>query len=205
MFWDATTHGWTVAADLHSGDQLASPGNGHTTVVSLVRHGGIIRTYNLTVDTVHTFYVEAGSTAVLVHNCNLADHEGVNGGRTIEKHVGKDDSYLIGRTTGRRGQENASSFTDLHAAEIETQANDPTHAVVYNRTNGDWRPGRTVVTSSGGIRGCRTATPSSLRSRSRRIAPRVRCPFGPLRRWRLHAGARPLAARGSSRPARPAV
>jgi hypothetical protein len=78
--------------------------------------------------------------------------------------VGKDDDFLIRRTIGRRGIENASTFTDLRAAEIETQANldanasmidrwlgsssedelwlrnpllDPTHAIVYNDSR-DW-------------------------------------------------------------------
>ena len=79
----------------------------------------------------HDFYVlasgdEPGSVAVsvLVHNydCDLSADEGVNGGHTIERHVGKDQQYLIGRNIP-----NASSFTDLEAAQVETQANIDSH------------------------------------------------------------------------------
>ena len=68
LFWDATTHQWTDAADLRIGDQLDTPGDGHVAVVSAHRYTTSIRTYNLTIDTVHTYYVAAGSTRVLVHN-----------------------------------------------------------------------------------------------------------------------------------------
>ncbi|MEU0529104.1 RHS repeat-associated core domain-containing protein [Amycolatopsis tolypomycina] len=69
-FWDATTHGWKDAADLETGDELATPGDGRITVGFVRRYGASDRTYNLTVDSVHTYYVLAGTTPVLVHNCN---------------------------------------------------------------------------------------------------------------------------------------
>jgi hypothetical protein len=51
------------------GDQLDTPGDGHIALVSAHRYVKSIRTYNLTIDTVHTYYVLAGATPVLVHNC----------------------------------------------------------------------------------------------------------------------------------------
>jgi RHS repeat-associated protein len=68
LFWDVTTHTWTNATDLNFGDQLDTPGNGHVAVSFVRRYTGVVRTYNLTVDTVHTYYVEAGTTPILVHN-----------------------------------------------------------------------------------------------------------------------------------------
>jgi RHS repeat-associated protein len=69
LFWDSTKHIWTNAADLKPGDQLDTGGNGTATVLSSWEFTSSIRTYNLTVDGLHTFYVTAGSTPVLVHNC----------------------------------------------------------------------------------------------------------------------------------------
>lgn len=68
LFWDTTTHTWTDAGDLKVGQQLDTPGNGHVTITSLRRYATTIRTYNLTIDGVHTYYVLAGDTPVLVHN-----------------------------------------------------------------------------------------------------------------------------------------
>jgi len=80
----------------------------------------------------HDFYVvtsvddpaSLGAVSVLVHNydCDLSADEGVNDGHTIERHVGKDQQYLMGRNIP-----NASSFTDLEAAQVETQANIDSH------------------------------------------------------------------------------
>ncbi|WIX85508.1 RHS repeat-associated core domain-containing protein [Amycolatopsis sp. DG1A-15b] len=69
LFWDETTRAWTDAADLKVGDQLATPGGGRIDVGVVRRYTASDRTYNLTVDSVHTYYVQAGTTPVLVHNC----------------------------------------------------------------------------------------------------------------------------------------
>jgi hypothetical protein len=69
-FWDATARGWKDAADLAAGDQLGSPGGSRVTVGSVRRYTNSARTYNLTVDSVHTYFVLARTTPVLVHNCN---------------------------------------------------------------------------------------------------------------------------------------
>jgi RHS repeat-associated protein len=74
LFWDNTTHSWTDAADLKPGDQLDTNGNGAPTVLSSWRFISNIRTYNLTVDTLHTFYVVAGATPILAHNCGASDN-----------------------------------------------------------------------------------------------------------------------------------
>ncbi|MFG3142191.1 RHS repeat-associated core domain-containing protein [Streptomyces sp. NPDC048211] len=76
-FWDATHHRWTDARNLKPGTELQRPG-GATVVVSAVRNyraSGV--TYDLTVGVVHTYYVLAGETPVLVHNCGSAPAETV--------------------------------------------------------------------------------------------------------------------------------
>ncbi|MFF4599827.1 RHS repeat-associated core domain-containing protein [Amycolatopsis sp. NPDC001319] len=70
LFWDATLHTWREADNLRVGDEVDTPDNGHVTVVATRLYTAAIVTYNLTVDGVHTYYVLAGDTPVLVHNCN---------------------------------------------------------------------------------------------------------------------------------------
>jgi hypothetical protein len=67
-FWDATTQQWTPAAQLQAGDILRTP-HGDSARVAVVRSfAGLHDMYNLTVDHIHTYYVVAGDTPVLVHN-----------------------------------------------------------------------------------------------------------------------------------------
>ncbi|RSM46042.1 hypothetical protein DMA12_12210 [Amycolatopsis balhimycina DSM 5908] len=68
LFWDTTAHAWTPAAALAAGTQLDSPHGGHVAVVGNRRYVGSGSTYNLTINSVHTYYVEAGGVPVLVHN-----------------------------------------------------------------------------------------------------------------------------------------
>lgn len=72
-FWDETTRTWTDAADLRVGDHLSTPGGGQIAVQSLRRYAAVNRTYNLTIEDLHTYYVIVGETAVLVHNAGLCD------------------------------------------------------------------------------------------------------------------------------------
>ncbi|WP_456095347.1 polymorphic toxin-type HINT domain-containing protein [Parafrankia elaeagni] len=69
-FWDTTDQQWTDADTLTPADQLLSP-DGHQAPITGTRdyhqHDTV---YNLTVDTLHTYYVLAGAMPVLVHNSN---------------------------------------------------------------------------------------------------------------------------------------
>uniref|UniRef100_UPI00053B4F9D polymorphic toxin-type HINT domain-containing protein n=1 Tax=Kitasatospora sp. MBT63 TaxID=1444768 RepID=UPI00053B4F9D len=68
--WDVTTNRWTDAADLTAGDQLRQVDGTTATVESVHNYRTAPQTaYNLTVDDIHTYYVLAGNTPVLVHNC----------------------------------------------------------------------------------------------------------------------------------------
>ncbi|MEV4603499.1 polymorphic toxin-type HINT domain-containing protein [Amycolatopsis sp. NPDC049253] len=69
LFWDVTLHTWREADNLRVGDEVDTPDNGHVTVAATRLYAAAIITYNLTVDEVHTYYVLAGTTGVLVHNC----------------------------------------------------------------------------------------------------------------------------------------
>ncbi|MFJ3235917.1 polymorphic toxin-type HINT domain-containing protein [Streptomyces sp. NPDC086787] len=67
-FWSPSQHDWVPAGELTPGMTLRTE-KGATVIVTgnhpFTRHA---RTYNLTVDGLHTYYVLAGATPVLVHN-----------------------------------------------------------------------------------------------------------------------------------------
>ncbi|MHA4777796.1 ricin-type beta-trefoil lectin domain protein [Streptomyces sp. MSC1_001] len=66
--------GWTLVSDLRVGDSLRTPDGSVRAVTALLDRSGLApRTvHDLTVDDLHTFFVVAGATPVLVHNCNVA-------------------------------------------------------------------------------------------------------------------------------------
>ncbi|MET7380234.1 LamG-like jellyroll fold domain-containing protein [Streptomyces sp. NPDC005526] len=68
-FYDKTQSAFVEAKDLNPGDVLQTP-TGTTEVTGVRLYHAHTTTYDLTIGTLHTYYVEAGTTAVLVHNCN---------------------------------------------------------------------------------------------------------------------------------------
>ncbi len=66
--WNATTRRWTHAGNLKSGHALQTH-DGKATVAKVRRYAGAKVMHNLTVAHLHTYYVLAGRTPVLVHNC----------------------------------------------------------------------------------------------------------------------------------------
>jgi RHS repeat-associated protein len=68
-FWDNTTHTWVPAAHLVPGHTLASIGpTADARVVATHLTPGVAYRYNLTIQQLHTYYVLAGTTPILVHN-----------------------------------------------------------------------------------------------------------------------------------------
>ncbi|MET8541073.1 polymorphic toxin-type HINT domain-containing protein, partial [Kitasatospora sp. NPDC004799] len=67
-FWSENRKTWIDAVDLKTGDELRDP-TGQPRRIEDVRHWNTLQpAYNLTVDDLHTYYVLAGDTPVLVHN-----------------------------------------------------------------------------------------------------------------------------------------
>jgi RHS repeat-associated protein len=75
-FWDTTTHTWVPAGQLKPADTLNTDKNVHVKVLSIQQTSGAANRYNLTVAQLHTYYVLAGSTPVLVHNSGGAACKG---------------------------------------------------------------------------------------------------------------------------------
>jgi hypothetical protein len=69
-FWDKRRKMWVDASDLHPKDALQTAGERLAVVVKVRTFASTREMYNLTVDDLHTYYVLAGETPVLVHNSN---------------------------------------------------------------------------------------------------------------------------------------
>ncbi|MFB9853184.1 polymorphic toxin-type HINT domain-containing protein [Micromonospora andamanensis] len=68
-FWAEKVRRWVEASDLRPGDLLRTPSGAEVQVASLRTWSQPQAVYNLTVADIHTYYVIAGRTPVLVHNC----------------------------------------------------------------------------------------------------------------------------------------
>ncbi|MER7141303.1 polymorphic toxin-type HINT domain-containing protein [Streptomyces sp. NPDC000341] len=119
-FWSPSENRWLRAVELTAGVTLLS--NDGTTVIvtrnrSFTQHA---RTYNLTVDDLHTYYVLAGETPVLVHNSNglcgsgfrTASQAGIspNDARRIQNAADKAGQPVV--VVGSRANGSANSASD---------------------------------------------------------------------------------------------
>ncbi|MFD5343302.1 polymorphic toxin-type HINT domain-containing protein [Streptomyces anulatus] len=90
-FWTPEKESWTDAGNLKAGDVLRAA-DGTSVEISQVRRWQKLQpAYNLTVADLHTYYVLAGATPVLVHNCNGRDP--VNGGIDDDTYNRIDNAY----------------------------------------------------------------------------------------------------------------
>ena len=74
-FWNATTHQWTDASQLTPGTRLRQLDGTTSTVTAVRNYHATATTYDLTVTELHTYYVSAGTTPILVHNCGEKTYE----------------------------------------------------------------------------------------------------------------------------------
>lgn len=93
--------GWIYASDLEVNDRLRDPEGREQTITALGDRGNItpLEVFDLTVDGLHTFFVQTRGTApvdVLVHNClDIVGDEGVAGAHTLGDHVGLDRAKIL--------------------------------------------------------------------------------------------------------------
>jgi RHS repeat-associated protein len=68
-FWVPELGRFVDAADLRAGETLLSGSTGTVRIAAIATTSRLARVHNLTVDEIHTYYVVAGNSPVLVHNC----------------------------------------------------------------------------------------------------------------------------------------
>ncbi|WP_426633817.1 ricin-type beta-trefoil lectin domain protein [Planosporangium sp. 12N6] len=74
-FWDETSHAWVDAADLQAGHRLRTTDGSVQSVATIRNFTGQHEMRDLTVADIHTYYVLAGNTPVLVHNCGSGNSD----------------------------------------------------------------------------------------------------------------------------------
>ncbi|WP_374728117.1 polymorphic toxin-type HINT domain-containing protein [Catenuloplanes atrovinosus] len=98
-----TDRNWQPAAELTQGDRLQVVGGNAASVVGIsseTRHTATA--YNLTVDSLHTYFVVVRTTPVLVHNANCGN---LWGGKqdgwqhVLHEHVNGSPGVVAGNTT----------------------------------------------------------------------------------------------------------
>ena len=100
LFYNPTTHTWTRADRLTPGQPLQEPNGTTAHVAATVIAFGHPQVHDLTIATTHTYYVVAGLTPVLVHNCqSIRPDEGPAGGSTAAAARYARD--LLGNDAGR--------------------------------------------------------------------------------------------------------
>ncbi|MFD4598977.1 polymorphic toxin-type HINT domain-containing protein [Streptomyces sp. NPDC058464] len=71
--WLPKLHRWAKAKELRSGDWLQTAAGTYVQITAVKAWTQTATVNNLTVSSTHTYYVEAGDTPVLVHNCDDVD------------------------------------------------------------------------------------------------------------------------------------
>ncbi|WP_420310357.1 polymorphic toxin-type HINT domain-containing protein [Streptomyces sp. YS-B37] len=79
-FWDDTAKAWVQAGELHNGHALAVVAGAYAVAVGVRGRSGNAEMYNLTFEQLHTYYVLAGNTPVLVHNIGNCPIDGLEHG-----------------------------------------------------------------------------------------------------------------------------
>ncbi|MER6448599.1 polymorphic toxin-type HINT domain-containing protein [Streptomyces venezuelae] len=113
-FWSESDQVWKNAGDLKPGENLRTDDGASVAVGAIHTYEASNETYNLTVAGLHTYYVLAGATPVLVHNCN-GSMDFVHG--TSSTHAdnievnGLSSEAARSNSSGGRGGRKGSLFT----------------------------------------------------------------------------------------------
>jgi hypothetical protein len=106
----AKDRGWMPVSALRVGDSLRTAEGTFRIVTALKDRSGLPprEVYDLTVDSVHTFYVStegAHPQSILVHNCvNIIADEDIEGAHTIGDHVNKSDADMAAKALDPRNR-----------------------------------------------------------------------------------------------------
>ncbi|MFD5699124.1 polymorphic toxin-type HINT domain-containing protein [Streptomyces lasiicapitis] len=139
-FWVPELAEWIDATDLRSGQLLRTSAGSYVQITAVERWTQQASVHNLTVADLHTYYVVAGATSVLVHNCNSGDgylYRGVSKGHS--KHA----DALEGRAVPFGGHSDPRRHVGGDTgSEMTSWSHDPDIATEFSEENG---PGGVVM------------------------------------------------------------
>ncbi|QFR98066.1 sugar-binding protein [Streptomyces tsukubensis] len=150
-FWSPSVHRWMKATNLKPGATLLTASGKTVAVASNHPFTKQARTYNLTVAGLHTYYVLAGKTPVLVHNsggCNVAD------GPRLQARLAADE---LAGADGHSFQKHVVEQGEFPGIRTRAQFSDMIEGVILNgerrvRSDGAsayWRNGVIVIRNPG--------------------------------------------------------
>ncbi|MBV6702720.1 toxin C-terminal domain-containing protein [Kitasatospora aureofaciens] len=111
-FWSPSENSWTLAGELKPGMALLTAAGRTARIATTQGFHQLHAAYNLTVEQLHTYYVLAGVTPVLVHNCNGDLPEGYTSSPAL-----KGDPYHPDSVAERSAQNR-----ELYAGSVQDRA-----------------------------------------------------------------------------------
>lgn len=137
-FYDVTTGSWTDAGRLRAGHRLQTLDHGTVTVVAVTSYTKPQVTFDLTVEGVHSYFVMAGASPVLVHNISC---------RTITegalKHIR--DQHLWGGKYHEKGDMGNVFAQGIDAGKLKKLIEEAAQfGREVPRAKGDTRPGNYI-------------------------------------------------------------
>ncbi|WP_343035613.1 polymorphic toxin-type HINT domain-containing protein [Isoptericola sediminis] len=156
-FWVPDLREWVDAVDLDAGSWLQTAAGTwiQVTAIDVQRERAVV--HNLTVDVDHTYYVQAGSVPLLVHNCGSA-----NGGKYGDlkpSGAGKEVNHIPAKA--------ASPLTPYSGPAIRMDYAD--HRAVYSTgpslASQAWRTRQKELIDSGDFRGAMQMDVDDIRAR----------------------------------------
>jgi hypothetical protein len=147
-FWEAGSRQWTDAGDLGSGDSLRTDRGDLVAVTGVRRYDGARWMYNLTVADLHTYYVLAGNTPVLVHNTSgwcipeaerIGEADLIADGHADTKHAGDFPGMSVKDLEAhvRRTMQDPARVKDLDRGRKAYQSKDGSTIVIHDPNHPD--------------------------------------------------------------------
>jgi hypothetical protein len=157
-FW-VDARGWIEADDVRQGDTLRTPSGELVEVAAVRSHKAVTTVYNLSVEGLHTYHVDAGGTSVLVHNCGGlirttargVDHTLQRHFRTGAQSAGKSHFFDTEMVHQLAGQAQGTPFAFRQGSgRVQHVVPDAGRDIGIDRTTGLPTRTYTVVTEAGG-------------------------------------------------------
>ncbi|WP_018543808.1 polymorphic toxin-type HINT domain-containing protein [Streptomyces sp. LaPpAH-108] len=150
-FWSVSAHRWIEAGDLEPGMTLRTDDGRQLKITATHQYTDHARTYNLTIAGLHTYYVLAGETPVLVHNsggCSVADGPRLRAKLAAEELAGA-DGHAFQKHVVEQGEfpgiRTRAQFADM----IEDVILNGKRRVRSDGTSAYWRNGVIVIRNPG--------------------------------------------------------
>ncbi|MET9904747.1 RHS repeat-associated core domain-containing protein [Streptomyces sp. NPDC006446] len=93
-FWDDTAKAWKPAGRLIPGHNVKSEDDSQVVIVAVHARHGQADMHDLTVKELHTYYVLAGETPLLVHNCPMLGGNALRGIKVPKSYEGLDIAHV---------------------------------------------------------------------------------------------------------------